>query len=123
MYERRLEEYGIKVQELSVEELLSKITDRGRLERAKKIKDEEIAIEESSQERIKAKTRKYRIELDLGVKVLRHDCDDWKKGLRIKRICKHVVKLFMMIPKEESREVLADIIKNKDDWRFQVYAG
>ena len=123
MYDRSLEDFGISVQELNIEELLSRITDRGRLERGRKIKDEEIVIEESSHERFRAKTRRYRIEVDRKSKVLRHDCDDWKKGLGIRRICKHVVKLFLMIPKEESREVVEDILKNKDDWSFQTYVA
>jgi uncharacterized protein YecE (DUF72 family) len=120
-YERRLEDFGVTVQELSVEDLLGKITDRSRLERGRRIKDEEIVIEESSHERLRAKMRRYRIEVNRERKVLRHDCDDWTKGLGIRRICKHVVKLFLMIPKEESREVIEDIIKNKDDWSFQGY--
>jgi uncharacterized protein YecE (DUF72 family) len=123
MYERRLEEFGVKVQELSVEDLLGKITDRGRLKRGKQIKDEEIVIEESTHEWLRAKTRRYRIEVDRESKVLRHDCDDWKKGLGRRRICKHVVKLFLMIPQEDARDVVEDLIKNKDAWSFQAYVG
>jgi uncharacterized protein YecE (DUF72 family) len=123
MYERRLEKFGVKVQELSVEDLLGKITDRGRLKRGKQIKDEEIVIEESTHEWLRAKTRRYRIEVNRESKVLRHDCDDWKKGLGRRRICKHVVKLFLMIPQEDARDVVEDLIKNKDAWSFQAYVG
>ena len=120
MYEMKLEEFGFEVFELGVEDLLHKLTDKSRLERGIKIKDEEFIIEKSSEERIRAKTGKYTIEMDIEERAFKHNCDDWRKGLRIKRICKHVVKLFMMIPREESKKVLKDIIKNKDFWRFQV---
>lgn len=45
VYGRKLEEYLIPVSELGVEDLLLKMTDKARLNRAKKIKDEELTIE------------------------------------------------------------------------------
>ncbi|RLI37335.1 hypothetical protein DRO66_04045 [Candidatus Bathyarchaeota archaeon] len=120
MREMKLEEFGFDYSEQGVEELLYKLTDKGRLVRGIKIKDEELIIEESSKERVRAKIRKYTIELDIQERTLKHNCDDWRRGLGMKRICKHVVKLFMMVPKEESREVLKDIIKNRDIWGFQL---
>ena len=120
MYERKLEDFGFNIEELGVEDLLNKLTDKGRLERGKEIRDAEVVFEESSQESKMVKVGRYTIELHLGEKVLRHDCDDWKKGLGIKRICKHVAKLFMTIPEEESGEVLRDMIENKDSWKFQL---
>jgi hypothetical protein len=118
MYERKLEDFDFELQGAGVDELLNNLTDKNRLKRGREIKDVEFIIEELSQDRIKAKIRQYRIEVNLGEKVLKHDCDDWRKGLGIKRICKHVVKLFMTISEEESRGVLKDILENKDDWRF-----
>ncbi len=96
------------------------MTDKGRLERGIKIKDEELIIEESSKDIIRAKIRKYTFELNIKERSFKHNCDDWRQGLRIKRICKHVVKLFMIIPNEEAGEVLKDIIKNRDIWSFQL---
>jgi len=122
IYERKLAEFGFDVSESSLEGLLLKLTDSARLERGSEIGDEELVIEGSSQEKIRAKIREYTIELDLKEKELKHDCDDWRKGLGAKRLCKHIVKLFMMIPTEESREVLKDIMENKDSWRFESYS-
>ena len=120
MYERKLDEFGFSVSELSVEDLLEKLTDNRRLERGMSIKDEELVIEESSEEAIKARIRDYVIELDLTERVLRHNCDDWRKGIGIKRMCKHVVKFFMMITEERSRKILNDMMENKDSWTFQL---
>ena len=120
MREMKLEEFGFDYSEQGVEELLYKLTDTSRVERGIKIKDEDLIIEKSSKERISVKIRKYTIELDIKERTLKHNCDDWRRGLAIKRICKHVVKLFRIVPNEESREILKDIIKKKGIWSFQL---
>ena len=121
MYERRLDDFSFNFEGLDVEYLLNKLTDKGRLERGKKIKDAELVFEESSRQRKRVKVGRYTIELDLRENVWRHDCDDWKKGLGIKRICKHVAKLFLMIPEEEARKILRDMMENRESWKFQLY--
>ena len=111
-----MEEYGRSLIDLGVDELLLRLTSRARVERGRKIKDSEVTIEELSKELIRAKIRKYRVEVNFRERVLKHDCDDWRKGLETKRLCKHIVKLLLMIPEEESVEILKDILSNKDKW-------
>lgn len=118
-YERKLEEY-IEAPELDVEGLLLKMTDKARLDRAKKIKDNELEIKRVSGTKIEAKIRDYIIEIDLKNRTLTHDCDDWRKGLGIRRMCKHIGKLFLQLPSEKSTSILQDVIKQKDKWRFRV---
>jgi len=119
-YEKKLEEFGFGVPEPDIEDLILQLTDTRRLERGREIEDEEIAIEEPSDKTITAKIRDYIIELDLESKVLKHDCDDWRKGLGMKRMCKHVVALLLAIPEEESKKILRDISGKKDNWRFRI---
>ena len=119
-YEKKLEEFGFGVSEPYIEDLILQLTDTRRLERGREIEDEEIAIEEPSDKTITAKIRDYVIELDLERKVLKHDCDDWRKGLGMKRMCKHVVALLLAIPEEESKKILRDISGKKDNWRFRI---
>ncbi len=119
-YEKKLEEFGFGVSEPDIEDLILQLTDTRRLERGREIEDEEIAIEEPSDKTITAKIRDYVIELDLERKVLKHDCDDWRKGLGMKRMCKHVVALLLAIPEEESKKILRDISGKKDNWRFRI---
>ena len=119
-YEKKLEEFGFGVSEPDIEDLILQLTDTRRLERGREIEDEEIAIEEPSDKTITAKIRDYIIELDLERKVLKHDCDDWRKGLGMKRMCKHVVALLLAIPEEESKKILRDISGKKDNWRFRI---
>jgi len=120
-YERKLEEFGFAISELSVEGLLLKLTDAARFERGRDIGDQELAIEESSEDMIKATIRDYVIELSLDGKMLKHNCDDWRKGLIVRRFCKHVVKLFLSLQSDQAREILKDIVENRDLWAFQVY--
>jgi len=102
----------------NVEDFLLRLTDYARLERGKNINDSELIIKELLEGRIKARIKKYTIEVDLQRRLLKHDCNDWRKGRNKKRICKHVVKLFLMIPKEHSKKILRDIVENRDDWGF-----
>ena len=63
--------------------------------------------------------RDYMIEIDLDRKEIIHNCEDWRKGLGIKRICKHLCKFFLSIPEERSKTILKSIIKEKDRWPFK----
>ncbi len=88
--------------------------------RARKIKDEELSIDEVTDREIEAKIRDYIIEIDIKKRTSTHNCDYWRKGLGIRKICKHIGKLFLQLPSETSISVLEDIIKLKDKWRFHV---
>lgn len=120
VHERKLEEFGFGVSEPGIENLILQLTDTRRLERGREIEDEEIATEETSEKTIRAEIRDYVIELDLESRTLKHDCDDWRKGLGMKRLCKHVVALLLAIPEGESAKILRDIMERKDNWRFQT---
>ena len=120
VYEHKLEEYLIPVSELGVGDLLRKMTDKARLNLAKEIEDEELTIERSTERRIEVEIRDAFIEIDLEKRTLTHNCADWRKGLRIRKICKHIEKLFLKLPSEISTSVLEDIITQKEKWRFRV---
>lgn len=119
-YEPKLEEFTADISELSVEELLLKTTDKARTNRAKKMKDEELTINKISADEILANIRKYAIKIKIKERILIHNCQDWQKGLGLKRICKHVGKLFLQLPSENSTVILQDIINQKDKWQFQT---
>jgi len=120
VYEHKLEECLIPVSELGVEDLLRKMTDRARLNLAKEIEDEELTIKRSTERRIEVEIRDASIEIDLEKRTLTHNCADWRKGLRIRKICKHIEKFFFRVPSEISTSVLEDIITQKEKWRFRV---
>jgi len=125
---RRIIEYNLygKIENLDLAErevwqLLLKLTDLGRIRRGRSIKDDDLTIQKSSDDIIKAKVKNYTLEFRLKEKVLRHNCDDWRKGIEEKRLCKHVVKVLFSIKPEKSLSILRSMIENKSDWNFQTY--
>ena len=110
---------GLSRTEREVWQLLLKLTDLNRIKRGRSIGDKELTIEESSEDRVKMRVKEYTVEFLLGERILRHDCDDWRKGLEEKRLCKHVVKAILSMKPERARNILEDIIKNRRFWRFQ----
>ena len=110
---------GLSRTEREVWQLLLKLTDLNRIKRGRSIGDEELTIEESSEDKVRMRVKEYTVEFLLGERILRHDCDDWRKGLEEKRLCKHVVKALLSMKPERARNILEDIIKNKRFWRFQ----
>lgn len=120
VYESKLDQFGFETARENIDALLLKLTNKARLERGIEIDDGELFVEETPDGVVRARIREYTIELDPEEKVLRHDCDDYRKGLGIKRICKHIAKLFMSLRREKADEILRDMIQNKDDWTFQL---
>ena len=117
---RPLEAYAEEEEGLSVADLLMRFTTMSRLRRAEGMEDEELTITRSSGGRIEAAVRDYHIEMDLMRRVLRHDCDDWRKGAEAKRMCKHVAKLFLSLPGRQAEEILAGIWEERERWRFEA---
>ena len=104
---------------LSVADHLTRFMDSRRLGRAEKISDSDLTVTESGDESIKARLRDYYIEVDMENQVIKHDCDDWRKGMRRKRMCKHLGKLFLSLPPGQAKRVLERIWKDVDGWGFE----
>ncbi|MFH2112553.1 MAG: DUF72 domain-containing protein [Candidatus Bathyarchaeota archaeon] len=114
-----LEAYAQEDEDLSVADHLSRFMDPGRLSRAEKIKDSELRVTYSGDDAIRARLRDYCIEVDLEHQVVKHDCDDWRKGAGSKRMCKHLGKLFLSLPPGQAKRVLARIWDDVDGWVFE----
>jgi hypothetical protein len=69
---------------------------------------------------VEAKVRGYTIEINVEGKVIRHDCDDWRKGLSEKRMCKHLARLFLSLPEETAKGLLERIWEERDEWSFEA---
>jgi uncharacterized protein YecE (DUF72 family) len=105
--------------DLSVSDCLSRFTDFKRLARAEKIKDSEIRVTHISDDRVEARIRNYYIVVDSEQKVIKHDCDDWRKGKNTNRMCKHVGKLFLTLHPEQAKDFLNKIWEDLDEWIFE----
>ena len=114
-----LETFQMQEEDLSVADYLLRFTDARRIARAEKIKDSDLQITHSSKELVEAQIRDYYIEVDMKSRVLKHNCDDWRKGKGIKRICKHVGKLFLKLPPSQAKGILEAMWVKKDNWIFE----
>jgi uncharacterized protein YecE (DUF72 family) len=101
----------------AVESLLLECMDNARFEKAKQVKD--IEILKSGGGIVLADVRGYSIYIDTAKKLIIHDCPDWRRTLREKKLCKHIGGLLLALPEKESREVLG-MVKNKE-FEFRSY--
>ena len=102
-----------------VEEVIRALAGDRRFKRALEMPDAEVKVLEING-RIIARVKNYRVVIDLEDRTLAHDCEDWKKRVEGKRICKHVAKLLLVLPGDLRRRVVEDLIENLDDWSFEV---
>jgi len=111
----------VPLEQMGLRDLLLTFMDKDRLKRAEKIKDDEITLEEVSDSRVKASIREYHIVIDIANRVVLHDCADWSRCIPDKRLCKHVGKLALTLPKDRSMEILRRIYSEKKTWEFKPY--
>ena len=115
-----LEAFATSEEGLSVADHLMRFTTGPRLSRGEKIDDGELTINANTGGRIQAEIRSYFIDINTEARVLRHDCDDWRKGVDQKRMCKHIAKLFLSLPPKQAELLLTDIWERRGSWRFET---
>ena len=103
----------------SPSDYLSRFMDFKRLARAEKIKDSEIKFEYVGDDRIEASIRDYYITIDMKEHVIKHNCDDWRKGKSSKRMCKHLGRLFLTLSPGQAKDILTKIWEDLDSWFFE----
>lgn len=105
---------------LSVPDLLVRLTGVDRLARAEDIDDGDVEVLKSGPKLVEGVIRGYRILIDSRKRIIRHGCEDWAKGVSAKRVCKHVGKLFLVLPEAVSVDILSDLWEERDRWKFEV---
>jgi len=111
----------VEPKEMSFESLLRSFIDSERLKRAQRIEDNELTIQQETDDEIKAIIRDYHITINLSDRVVLHDCADWSKVLPNKRFCKHLGKLLLSLDREKASNILRQIHTNKEAWGFKPY--
>jgi uncharacterized protein YecE (DUF72 family) len=111
----------VETKEMTFENLLNAFMDKSRLKRAQRIKDKELTIQEATDNRVRALIRDYHIVIDLGNRLVLHDCADWSRVLSSKRFCKHLGKLLLSLDRERASKILKHIHANKEAWEFKPY--
>ncbi len=118
-YQKRLDLFE-ENKNLSLDELLLTLMDQDRLDKAKRIKDEELTIIDISQINREVKIKQYIVKIDSHERTIVHNCHDWHKGFPKKRLCKHLAKVFLTLPSEYSIKILNDLLRKKEQWRFEL---
>ncbi|MDF1557735.1 MAG: DUF72 domain-containing protein [ANME-2 cluster archaeon] len=110
---------AIEVTTGEIEKMLLEFTDTGRLERARQIKDVEVLKEEP--DLLVAYVGGYSLYVDYNGRFILHDCQDWRRGRGLQRLCKHAVALILSMPPEKSR-LLLGLIRDQG-WDLRPYTG
>lgn len=99
--------------------LLTILSDGKRVERGLKISSSEIGVIEAGEGLYRYRIRDYIVVIDAGERVVIHDCADWERVHREKKLCKHLVRILTVMPRKEAVEIARDMALNLDLWTFQ----
>jgi len=108
---------------MKLDDLLRVFMDDNRIKRAKGIKDNEVVIEQASEENVKAKVREYHVSIDVPNRLVLHDCADWSRCAPVKQFCKHVGKVMMFAPEDVSVSILKKMGSEREKWEFKPYVA
>jgi len=109
-----------EAEKLNISQLLREFTDTKRIDRAETIRESSVSFKQRSLSLIRATVKDYTVQIDVDRRTISHDCEDWEKLVQDKKICKHVVRVFLSLPHETSKSILAKMLMEKDLWRFET---
>lgn len=109
-----------ELDKLGLDELLQRFLGAARLERAKSIPDSLVSLSSLDRDAIVGNVKQYTVQINLKNKVITHDCDDWKKHMRSKLMCKHLGKAFLVIGNSRAAAILRQIVSELDNWTFNA---
>ena len=107
-----------KAEELTLEQLLRLFLGAARLQRAKEIDDVLVTISDSPSDHILAKVKEYVVEINFKNRTVLHDCQDWRKNVASKNMCKHLGKFLLTLDEKRATNFLREVLVNKDKWTF-----
>jgi hypothetical protein len=110
-----------ELNELDLEGLLQRFLGNTRLERARSIPDNLVSLSGLEDTLISGNVKQYKVKIDLKNRVMTHDCDDWKKNMRSKLMCKHLGKAFLVMGNTRATTILRRILSEIDDWTFNAH--
>jgi hypothetical protein len=103
---------------LSLRQLLRQFLGDARLKRATEIDNSLVLIQKSDQDQIDARVKDYFVQINFKNKTIVHDCEDWRKNMDSKNMCKHLGKFLLTLDPIKATELLRSIIENKEQWTF-----
>jgi hypothetical protein len=106
-------------EEEDVEGLLRGMTTAARLERARGIASEGLDVE-VNEGIVSAQIGAYTALIDTDRRLLRHDCEDWRKNLLEGPLCKHLSALLLTLPRDRSLRILKDLRDARERWTLEA---
>jgi uncharacterized protein YecE (DUF72 family) len=106
------------LEKMKFDELLGILIDKARIRKTNEIMNEDVKIIRMENDLIEALVKEYHITIDLNKKIILHDCADWSRVSQSKMFCKHIGKLFILLPKGKAEEILRKIIFNIGEFKF-----
>ncbi len=109
-------------------EQLKAFADWPQLNRAENIPDSDVRgfqiIEMENGTLISAffpgKWRPLLVAIDTSVPLIIHACRDWiDRQAPCQQFCKHVTKVFLMVPEQLSNDILNQMAESLEDWKFE----
>ncbi len=105
----------------NIGELLRLFTGSSRLSRAVGMSDKAIDFQYVSQTPLKIEaivhgSQEYDLTLDEANRSISHNCPDWRRVSVLRRFCKHVAKLFLLLEKDQAIRVLQ--LLQQESWKF-----
>jgi acyl carrier protein phosphodiesterase len=101
------------------EGLLKLFMDKTRLQRINEVRDDEVTMEEASDQFVKAKVREYNVTIDVSKRFIQHDCADWNRVSPARQFCKHVGKVMMMLSEDAAVNILKAMSTELERWAFK----
>lgn len=111
-----------KAEELSLDQLLRLFLGGARLQRAKEIDDSLVSVSDLTPDHVEGKVKDYIVEVDLKKRTILHDCEDWRKNLGSKNMCKHLGKFLLTLDEKRATDMLRRVLVDKDQWTFTAPA-
>jgi len=109
-----------ELNKLDLEGLLQRFLGNARLERGRLIPDNLVSLSGLEDNVISGNVKQYKVKIDLKNNAITHDCDDWKKNMRSKLMCKHLGRAFLVIGDRRATTILRRILSEIDDWTFSA---
>jgi len=112
-----------KIERMNLEELLRLFMDNTRFKRINDIKDNEVTVQEATDQSVKARVREYHVSIDVPNRLVLHDCADWSRCAPVKQFCKHMGKVMMVVPNEKAVNILRKMSAEREKWEFKPYVA
>ena len=109
---------GRRIDDLPLKELLQLFLGDARSKRAEELENSLVSISKTTNDEISGTVKDYVVRIDLKHHTIQHDCEDWRKNMSSKNMCKHLGKFMLSLGEEKATRLLRDVLKNKEQWNF-----